>query len=157
MDTRPTLLLVTDDTDFAQTICLILDTAGYRLITTTYDLSMIDILQDEPVSLILFDVPPASADIHQVSQQILAVLTWLTVPIVVLTTSLDAVNGVKDKLDYLHYLTKPFRPADLIATVRHNAAETPLHMKDGLKIGVGNRRATQRKGCDGVIGLTVNR
>ena len=157
MDTRPTLLLVTDDKDFAQTICLILDTAGYRLLTTPYDIDLVDILQNEAVSLILFDVPSASAESHQMSQQMLAILIWLKIPIVVLTTNLYAINRVIDKMDYLHYLTKPFRPADLIATVRRNVAETSLHMKDRLEIGIGNRRTPQREGCDGVIGLAINR
>lgn len=157
MNIHPTLLLITDDTDFAQTICLILETTEYRLLATTYDINVIDLLQDEPVSLILFDIPSASKNSQQLAQHLLAILIWLRIPIVALTTNLSIFNKVKDKIDYLHYLTKPFHSSDLIATVRRNATETSLYMKDGLELGIGNRRTMQREGRDGIISLPINR
>jgi DNA-binding response OmpR family regulator len=110
VDDQPTMLKYTQR---------LLEKGGYRVITATDGSEALDVLSAQQVNLILADVVMPLMNGYQLYERVLANPHWASIPFVMVTSrSLDTDVRYGKELGVDDYVTKPFAPQDLLATVR---------------------------------------
>lgn len=117
MQPLPHILLVDNNPDFSYTVGLTLDAAGYRLLTARDGWEALEMLQEQPVDLILSEVTLPGMDGYQLQRHVQAHPDWREIPFVFLTADREAMLPA-DRLN--GHLTKPVCPGDLIVAVRRH-------------------------------------
>ena len=111
-----TILLCDDQPDILQALRIYLTPEGYRLLTAENGEQVLQLLETEPVDLILLDVMMPKMDGITATARI---RQKYSVPIILLTAKSeteDKVLGLNMGAD--DYITKPFVPAEVLARVR---------------------------------------
>jgi two-component system OmpR family response regulator len=120
-----TILLVDDQPDFLDNLCLALEFAGYHTLTATDGLDALSVLQQHPVDLIVSDIGMPQLSGYQLCQQVRQHVGWANIPFVVLTGSDSAVDADRRAVQQLRiesFLTKPIRAADLLQVIENTLA-----------------------------------
>jgi DNA-binding response OmpR family regulator len=117
---QETLILVVDDhSAVLENLAMTLETAGYRVRTARDGTQALQLLECEPVHLILADISMPGMNGYQLLERVRQNPRWLLIPFVFLTARiLDSDVRYGKELGADDYLTKPIQPEDLLASVQ---------------------------------------
>ncbi|MDD3827657.1 MAG: response regulator transcription factor [Anaerolineae bacterium] len=135
-----TILLIDDDQDMGQMMHDALTPGGYKTLYAQDGLTGLDILQDQPVDLVLLDLMLPEIDGWEICRRI---REFSDVPIIIISAlgrEQDVIRGLELGAD--DYITKPFRMGEIKARMRANlrrcqrpfAAEPVVHIDDRLAV-----------------------
>ena len=116
---RPiTILVIENEVSNRILIERVLSTRGYRCLSATNGYEALDLLDHEHVDLILTDLSMPVLDGYRTTQLIRARPGMQTVPIVAVTAfALNDEGEAAKKIGCTEYLTKPFKPRQLLEVV----------------------------------------
>lgn len=119
MENRATILIV-DDHEVIQLFTeRVLSEAGYRVLVANNGIEALNILATHPVNLILADINMPRMNGYQLHDEVVNDSRWVAIPFIFVTGRImdsDIRYGKEMGVD--DYITKPFDPDDLVATVR---------------------------------------
>ncbi len=114
----PTILVVENEVSNRLLIERVLSTRGYRCLSATNGREALDMLDHEPVDLILTDLSMPVLDGYRTTQLIRARPGLANVPIVAVTAyALSDEGEAARQIGCTEYLTKPFKPRQLLEVV----------------------------------------
>jgi DNA-binding response OmpR family regulator len=114
-----TILVVDDEPDLLDNICLSLETQDYRVLIARDGREALEILKTQPVNLILADIAMPVMNGYQLYEQIRKEPQWAFIPFIFLTArTMDSDVNYGKELGVDDYLSKPIRATDLLAAVR---------------------------------------
>ncbi len=114
-----TILVIDDDPDICEIVQVNLEGAGYHVITASDGRTGLERARTVEPSLIVLDVLLPEMDGWQVLDELSRDARTADRPVVILTCKgedQDALRGLDEGA--IEYLTKPFYPENLVATVR---------------------------------------
>ena len=115
---QPTILIIENEVSNRLLIERVLSTRGYRCISASNGLEALNILDKEYVDLILTDLSMPVLDGYRTTQLIRERPTMANVPIVAVTAyALNDENEAAMQIGCNEYLTKPFKPRQLLEVV----------------------------------------
>jgi CheY-like chemotaxis protein len=115
---QPTILIVENEVSNRILIEKVLSTRGFRCISASNGREALDILDHEVVDLILTDLSMPVLDGYRTTQLIRARPALAKVPIVAVTAyALNDENEAAMQIGCNEYLTKPFKPRQLLEVV----------------------------------------
>ena len=116
--TPATILIVENEVPNRILVERVLSTRGYRCISASNGKEALDLLDREPVDLVLTDLSMPVLDGYRTAQLIRMRPHLATVPIVAVTAYAlgDEVEAAK-RMGCTDYLTKPFKPRQLLELV----------------------------------------
>ncbi len=113
-----TILVIENEVSNRILIERVLSTRGYRCLSASHGYEALDILDHEEVDLILTDLSMPVLDGYKTTQLIRARPNMQTVPIVAVTAfALNDEGEAAQKIGCTEYLTKPFKPRQLLEVV----------------------------------------
>lgn len=115
---QPTILVVENEVSNRLLIERVLSTRGYRCISASNGREALSILDSKSVDLILTDLSMPVLDGYRTTQLIRERPALANVPIVVVTAyALNDEGEAALKIGCTEYLTKPFKPRQLLEVV----------------------------------------
>jgi len=115
---QPTILIVENEVSNRILIEKVLSTRGFRCLSASNGREALDILDHEAVDLILTDLSMPVLDGYRTTQLIRARPALAKVPIVAVTAyALNDENEAAMQIGCNEYLTKPFKPRQLLEVV----------------------------------------
>jgi CheY-like chemotaxis protein len=115
---QPTILIIENEVSNRLLIERVLSTRGYRCISASNGQEALNILDRESVDLILTDLSMPVLDGYRTTQLIRERPTMANVPIVAVTAyALNDENEAAMHIGCNEYLTKPFKPRQLLEVV----------------------------------------
>src|SRR5215472_16986225 len=115
---QPTILIIENEVSNRLLIERVLSTRGYRCISASNGLEALNILDKENVDLVLTDLSMPVLDGYRTTQLIRERPTMASVPIVAVTAyALNDENEAAMQIGCNEYLTKPFKPRQLLEVV----------------------------------------
>jgi len=115
---QPTILIIENEVSNRLLIERVLSTRGYRCISASNGLEALNILDHENVDLILTDLSMPVLDGYRTTQLIRERPAMSHVPIVAVTAyALNDENEAAMQIGCNEYLTKPFKPRQLLEVV----------------------------------------
>ncbi len=115
---RPTILIVENEVSNRILIEKVLSTRGYRCLSASNGREALDLLDREAVDLILTDLSMPVLDGYRTTQLIRERPGMARVPIVAVTAyALSDENEAALRIGCNEYLTKPFKPRQLLEVV----------------------------------------
>jgi DNA-binding response OmpR family regulator len=119
MMTVASILVVDDQPDVLVSIGLALEAAGYRVLTASDGIEALDVLESQPVDLILADIAMPRMNGYQLHERVRENPQWVAIPFIFLTArALDSDIRYGKELGADDYLTKPIQSEDLLAAVQ---------------------------------------
>ena len=113
------VLVVDDEPYVREGIRITLESAGYQVVTADDGFEALNILQSQPVDLILADIAMPRMNGYQLYLRVRENRQWLAIPFVFLTgRAMDSDVRYGKELGIDDYLAKPIDPEDLLAVVR---------------------------------------
>jgi|SRR5215471_5629916 len=123
---QPTILIVENEVSNRILIERVLSTRGYRCISASNGREALNILDNEHVDLILTDLSMPVLDGYRTTQLIRARPALANVPIVAVTAyALNDESEAAMHIGCTEYLTKPFKPRQLLEVVDRLLPERP--------------------------------
>ncbi len=114
----PAILIVENEVSNRILIERVLSTRGYRCISASNGQEALDLLDREPVDLILTDLSMPVLDGYRTTQLIRSRPQMANVPIVAVTAyALSDEGEAAKRIGCTEYLTKPFKPRQLLELV----------------------------------------
>lgn len=121
---QPTILVIENEASNRILIERVLSTRGYKCISATNGSEALDMLDEQSVDLILTDLSMPILDGYQTTQLIRARPGMAEIPIVAVTAyALNDENEAAMKIGCTEYLTKPFKPRQLLEVVARLLAQ----------------------------------
>jgi CheY-like chemotaxis protein len=115
---QPTILIVENETSNRILIERVLSTRGYHCLSASNGLEALNLLDTEQVDLILTDLSMPVLDGYRATQLIRERPNMAHVPIVAVTAyALNDENEAAMQIGCTEYLTKPFKPRQLLEVV----------------------------------------
>ena len=115
---QPTILIIENEVSNRLLIERVLSTRGYRCISASNGQEALNILDRESVDLILTDLSMPVLDGYRTTQLIRERPTMANIPIVAVTAyALNDENEAAMHIGCNEYLTKPFKPRQLLEVV----------------------------------------
>lgn len=127
MNNEPLILLVDDDSDFAEIVSHVLESSGYRVVCSCDSEDALDRLEEVSPSLVITDLMMKSLSSgFSLARQIKERPEWRNIPVIIMTGAgpkrgLDFAPRSKEDLAAMRadaFLTKPAKPEELLARVR---------------------------------------
>ncbi len=138
------ILICDDDIDIAKTLKMYLSTEGYKISLAENGREAVEILQSEEIHLILMDIMMPELDGISATQKL---REFSNVPVIMLTAKSedsDLILGLNMGAD--DYITKPFRPVEVMARVRS-------HLRRYATLG---GMVSEKEGVLSVGGITLD-
>ena len=115
---QPTILIIENEVSNRLLIERVLSTRGYRCISASNGLEALHVLDEENVDLVLTDLSMPVLDGYRTTQLIRERPAMAHVPIVAVTAyALNDENEAAMQIGCNEYLTKPFKPRQLLELV----------------------------------------
>lgn len=115
---RPTILIIENEVSNRILIERVLSTRSYRCITAAHGREALEMLEHERVDLILTDLSMPVLDGYRTTQLIRERPGMATVPIIAVTAfALNDEGEAARQIGCTEYLTKPFKPRQLLEVV----------------------------------------
>jgi DNA-binding response OmpR family regulator len=115
----PTILIIEDDRLAARILELSLKQDGYQVVTALDGQRGLELAQTQQPDLVLLDVMMPGMDGFEVCSQLRANPMTANLPIVIITVRSQAADKqTASKFGVSGYITKPFRRAELVATIK---------------------------------------
>ncbi len=125
MEIKPTILVVDDELGARQSLEVILED-DYRVLSAESGQKALEVLQREPVDLVLLDVNMPDMDGLEVLRRIREQDEELDVIMIsALNLARKAVDSIR--LGAYDYITKPYEPEDILSTVHRAISKQKLH------------------------------
>jgi signal transduction histidine kinase/DNA-binding response OmpR family regulator len=130
---KPRILVVEDSATQAAALAELLERSGFETVIARRAERALEILDVEPVDLVLSDVVMPGMDGYELTKRIRGMPALSELPVVLLTSLTDPlaiVRGLESGAD--HYVTKPYEPTSLLTRVHavlDRANEPRLHPK----------------------------
>ena len=137
-----TVLLIDDDKDVGQMLHDTLSHSGYKTLYVQDGQSGLDILQEQPVDLVLLDLMLPGVDGWEICRRI---REFSDVPIIILSAlgrEQEVIRGLELGAD--DYITKPFRLGEMKARMRANLRRTRSPLAAEATVRVDERLAVDR-------------
>lgn len=129
----PKILVVDDDPAISEMLTLVLETEGFAPIAVTDGAQAVPAFQEHQPDLILLDLMLPGMNGVDICRSI---RRESAVPIVMLTAKTDTVDvvlGLESGAD--DYITKPFKPKELIARIRARLRRTEEESPELIEVG----------------------
>lgn len=151
---KETILVVDDEEDILELVQFHLSREGYKIHCADTGEKALDVVQTNPVDLVVLDLMLPGIDGYSVARHIKGDARIRHIPIVMLTAKgaeADVVTGLE--LGAEDYITKPFSPRILLArinTVLRRGASASIVEEcsfiefEGLKIDIGKHEVTAK-------------
>jgi DNA-binding response OmpR family regulator len=115
----PSILLADDEAAILDNVELLLEAEGYEVLTASDAFEALEVMQSQPVALILADIAMPRMNGYQLYDRVRQNPDWLTIPFMFLTArTLDSDVRYGKELGVDDYLTKPIQPEDLLAAIQ---------------------------------------
>ena len=115
----PRILVVEDDSDNGEYLVRLLEETGFQTLLATTAAEAIRVARRERPDLVLMDVRLAEGDGRAAARELKAAAETAAIPIVAVTAlALDGDREACLAAGCDDYLSKPFRPRELLAKVR---------------------------------------
>lgn len=119
MKTEGLILVVDDQPNLREYVKQVLSLAGHQVLIARNGVEALDILESQPVDLILADIAMPRMNGYQLHERVMANPRWVMIPFVFLTArAQDSDIRYAKELGVDDYLTKPFNREDLLSIVR---------------------------------------
>jgi DNA-binding response OmpR family regulator len=119
MGAAASILVVDDQPEILENLDLILESAGYHVLTACDGIEALEVLQSQPVDLILADIAMPRLNGYQLYERVRENPQWVVIPFLFLTArAMDSDIRYGKELGVDDYLTKPIQPEDLLAAVQ---------------------------------------
>jgi DNA-binding response OmpR family regulator len=116
-----TIVYIEDDPEMIDLVSLIVTKRGFKVIGAEGGRQGLDLVKSEKPTLVLLDLMMPDIDGWDVYQQLKSEEETKDIPVIIITAkaqSIDRVLGLHiAKVD--DYISKPFRPQDLIDSIEH--------------------------------------
>ncbi|MFQ6100209.1 MAG: response regulator [Anaerolineae bacterium] len=120
----PTILLIDDDPMVARLVQLTLEPEGYQLVVAPNGLQGLKMAQTDPPDLLLLDLMLPGQDGFEVLNRLRAEPRTADVPVIVVSSKSQPTDKhTATKIGANAYLTKPYRRAELLETIRSLLSE----------------------------------
>jgi len=148
MEIKPTILIVDDEPGARESLEVILE-EDYQLLSVGSGQEVLEILQKEPIDLILLDINMPDMDGLAVLRKIKEQDEEIDVIMVsALNQARKAVDAIK--LGAYDYITKPYEPEDILSTVNRVISKQKLYKElDFLR-----REVEESRGFDQIVSQT---
>jgi len=123
------ILIVEDDADLQTALCDTLSMAGYNTQTARDGHAAVDILQSQPIDMVITDIQMPGMDGHALLKKIKS--QWQDIPVMLMTAygSIQmAVEAMRDGA--VDYLSKPFEAEVLVAMVNQYVGERDVDVNN---------------------------
>lgn len=110
-----TILIADDDVEIADLVAIHLEKEGYRVIKVSDGQETIDVIQTQPIDLLILDIMMPKMDGYEVTRRIREKHNMPIIFLSAKTSDFDKVQGLVIGAD--DYMTKPFIPIELVARV----------------------------------------
>lgn len=110
-----TILIADDDVEIANLVAIHLEGEGYRIVKATDGQEAIDVIQTQPIDLVILDIMMPIMDGYEVTSRIREEYNMPIIFLSAKTSDFDKVQGLVIGAD--DYMTKPFTPIELVARV----------------------------------------
>ena len=143
----PKILVVDDDPAISEMLTLVLEGEGFDPVAVMDGFEAVPAFEREDPDLILLDLMLPGINGIDICR---AIRETSTVPIVMLTAKTDTVDvvlGLESGAD--DYITKPFKPQELIARIRARLRRSDDHPSESIEVGdlvIDVPRHTVRRG-----------
>ena len=121
MNGKKKIMVVDDDQDFVESITLILESAGYNIITADSGERCIEILQYEKPDLIILDVMMETiTEGFNIGYEIKSNPKYHNIPIIMVSSIKDD-KGFQVEKEFIHaddFLNKPFEPKVFLESIK---------------------------------------
>jgi CheY-like chemotaxis protein len=113
------ILIADDDPDLVRMVSLELRDCGYEVFTANSGVDAVNKVYDAHPDLVILDYEMPNGDGIYVMTKLRSVLETFTIPIIMLTAydSKD-IRGQAFRLSANYFLSKPFKPSDLLQKVK---------------------------------------
>jgi DNA-binding response OmpR family regulator len=129
---RPLIVYIEDDAEMIDLVTLILSRRGYEVKGAHGGRQGLDIVQKDNPILVLLDLMMPDMDGWDVYHQLKASDQTRSIPVIVITAKAQAIDRVLGlhiaKVD--DYISKPFRPQELLDSVERVLKSTEFPPKD---------------------------
>lgn len=109
------ILIADDDAEIADLVAIHLEKEGYRVIKVSDGQETIDVIQTQPIDLLILDIMMPKMDGYEVTRRIREKHNMPIIFLSAKTSDFDKVQGLVIGAD--DYMTKPFIPIELVARV----------------------------------------
>lgn len=109
------ILIADDDVEIADLVAIHLEKEGYRVIKVSGGQKTIDVIQTQPIDLLILDIMMPKMDGYEVTRRIREKHNMPIIFLSAKTSDFDKVQGLVIGAD--DYMTKPFIPIELVARV----------------------------------------
>jgi DNA-binding response OmpR family regulator len=141
------ILVVDDHPAVLEGLRIALEQVGYRALLAKDGVEALDILQSQPVDLILADIAMPRMNGYQLYERVRENPEWFMIPFLFLSArTLDSDVRYGKGLGVDDYLTKPVDPADLLAVIQgklQRAQQMAAQMTAHLSAGVAHPQAKE--------------
>lgn len=132
-----TVLAVDDDQNILNSITLVLEMSGYRVVTAHNPIEALEIMRQNQPELIISDIHMPQMNGFQFYEKVRSNDNWVTIPFIFLST-LNTPENIREgyQLGADHYLPKPFSVEDLTIAVNtklRRTAEIRSSVEKGLE------------------------
>lgn len=119
MGANRTILVVDDQLTLLDNVKQALEEVGYQALTAGDGVEALDVLQAQPVDLILADIAMPRMNGYQLYERVRKNPLWVRIPFIFLTArTMDSDVRYGKQLGVDDYLVKPFQLQDLLAAVQ---------------------------------------
>lgn len=131
-----TILVVDDHAVVLESLTVALESDGYRVLTAKDGVEALEVLDSQPVDLILADIAMPRMNGYRLLERVRENPQWVAIPFVFLTArALDSDVRYGNERGVDDYLTKPIEPEDVLAVVQgkllraRQLAEASAHLE----------------------------
>lgn len=116
---QPTIMVVDDSTSVRKMVAFTLENAGYAVIEAEDGRDALEKLDRDPVNMFIVDLNMPNVDGFELTRSVRSMDQYKFAPIVMLTTeSLEEKKQEGKAIGATGWITKPFKPDQLIGVVK---------------------------------------